>query len=392
MPLYQPSFRPLPIERYDAGFIQAIVMALLFGLVMVYSASIALPDAPKYAAYSSWHFALRQGVAIAVGLLAGAAVLCIPMGRWHKASSHLMFAALVLLAVVLVPGIGKGVNGARRWLPLPGVSLQPSEVMKLAMILYVSAYAVRRQAVLFSLRRGFGPIMLAIALVGALLLLEPDLGAFVVIVAIVMGILFIGGINAIWFMLLGFLLIAVLALVMILSPWRRARFFAYLDPWDAEHALDKAYQLSHSLIAFGRGEWFGVGLGASVEKLHYLPEAHTDFVLAVIGEELGFAGVAVVIGLFYFIVKRCFMIGRQAIALEDQFAGLVAQGVGIWIGVQACINMAVALGLLPTKGLTLPLMSYGGSGIVMNCIALAIVLRIDRENYIKLGFGRSAVR
>lgn len=384
-----PSRRVMPLS-HDMALVQATLAVLLFGLVMVYSASIALPDSPKYAAYSSSHFAVRQAIFIALGVLLGALAFRIPVARWQKASSYLVIGAIVLLALVLVPGIGKGVNGARRWLALPGFSLQPSELMKLAMILYVSAYAVRRQAVLFSLRRGFGPVALAVAAVGALLLLEPDLGAFMVIVAIVMGILFIGGINAIWCGVLGLLLAGIFALVVATSPWRRARIFAYLDPWETQNALGKAYQLSHSLIAFGRGELFGVGLGGSVEKLHYLPEAHTDFLLAVIGEELGFAGVLVVVGLFYFIVKRCFMIGRRAIELEGYFAGLVAQGVGIWIGVQAFINMAVTLGLLPTKGLTLPLMSYGGSGIVMNCIALAIVLRIGHENHLKMGFGRSA--
>ena len=195
-----------------------------------------------------------------------------------------------------------------------------------------------------------------------------------------MGVLFLSGVNAISFAGLSALLAGVFGLIIAASPWRRARIFAYLDPWESSNALGKAYQLSHSLIAFGRGELTGVGLGASVEKLHYLPEAHTDFLLAVIGEELGFAGVATIICLFYFVVKRCFLIGRRAASLECYFSSLVAQGVGIWIGVQAFINMAVALGLLPTKGLTLPLMSYGGSALIANCMALAIVLRIDYEN------------
>jgi cell division protein FtsW len=221
---------------------------------------------------------------------------------------------------------------------------------------------------------------LVMGLVGILLQLEPDLGAFIVIVAIAFGILFLGGVNARMFIGLVIVLAISFAMLIWFNPWRRARIFAYLDPFEENNALGKAYQLTHSLIAFGRGEWFGVGLGGSVEKLHYLPEAHTDFLLAVIGEELGFAGVFVVIALFFWLVRRSFEIGRQAIVLERFYAGLVAKGIGIWLGVQAFINMGVNLGLLPTKGLTLPLMSYGGSGILVNCVALAILLRVDYEN------------
>jgi cell division protein FtsW len=238
------------------------------------------------------------------------------------------------------------------------------------------------------LTKGFMPMTVAIGVVGLLLLLEPDLGAFGVIVCIAMGILFLGGINGIWFGGIGATLVGIFSIVIVASPWRRERIFAYLNPWEEGNALGKAYQLSHSLIAFGRGELFGVGLGASVEKLHYLPEAHTDFLLAVIGEELGFAGVLAVVLLFYWLIKRAFEIGRQAIALELMFAGLTAKGIGIWLGVQTFINMGVNLGLLPTKGLTLPLMSYGGSGILINCIGLAILLRIDYENRVLMRGGR----
>lgn len=232
------------------------------------------------------------------------------------------------------------------------------------------------------------PMAAAVAISGLLLLLQPDLGAFGVIVCIAMGILFLGGINIIWFGGISGILVAIFSLVILLSPWRRERIFAYMDPWVEENALGKAYQLSHSLIAFGRGELFGVGLGGSVEKLHYLPEAHTDFLMAVIGEELGLAGVLVVTFMFYWLVRRAFDIGRQAIVLDFTFAGLAAKGIGIWLGVQTFINMGVNLGLLPTKGLTLPLMSYGGSGVVINCIGLAILLRIDYENRLLMRGGR----
>ena len=223
--------------------------------------------------------------------------------------------------------------------------------------------------------------------VGMLLLAEPDMGAFMVIVVIAMGILFLGGVNARMFFLIGTILVLVFASIIAASPFRRERIFAYLDPWSAEHALGKGYQLSHALIAVGRGGWFGVGLGGSVEKLHWLPEAHTDFLLAVIGEELGFSGIVLLIGIFFWLTRRIIDIGRQAISLERTFAGLAAQGIGLWIGFQAFINIGVNLGALPTKGLTLPLMSYGGSAILLNMIALAVVMRIDYENRILMKRG-----
>lgn len=374
--------------EYDQPLVWVVLLLMLLGVVMVYSASIALPDSPKYAAYSPYHFLVRQAIFVALAIAAGAAASRVPIATWQRLAPYLFVATLVLLALVLVPGVGKGVNGARRWLSFKLFNLQPSEVMKLVVVLYAADYTVRKQQYMHRLTKGFLPMGAAVAAVGALLLLEPDLGAFGVIVCIAMGILFLGGINGIWFGGIGATLVAVFSMVILLSPWRRERIFAYLNPWAEENALGKAYQLSHSLIAFGRGELFGVGLGASVEKLHYLPEAHTDFLLAVIGEELGFAGVLVVVLLFYWIIKRAFEIGRQAIALDLTFAGLAAKGIAIWIGVQAFINMGVNLGLLPTKGLTLPLMSYGGSGVVINCVGLAILLRIDYENRVLMRGGR----
>jgi len=286
---------------------------------------------------------------------------------------------------VLVPGIGKSVNGSRRWLPLVVVNLQPSEFMKLAAVLYAASYAVRKAAFLHAeqplrqtLVRGFLPLFVVMAATGGLLLMEPDFGAFVVIVAIGFGILFLGGLDWRLFVGLSALLPFALGAILVAAPYRLQRLTAFVDPWS--DPLGKGYQLSHSLIAFGRGEIFGVGLGSSVEKLLYLPEAHTDFLLAVIGEELGFAGVAVVIALFVWVLYRAYAIGRQAARLSRPFAALAAQGIGIWIGVQAFINIGVNVGLLPTKGLTLPLLSFGGSGIIANCVAIALLLRIDYEN------------
>lgn len=373
---------------YDQPLVWVVVLLMLFGMVMVYSASISLPDSPKYARYDNAHFLTRQAMFISISLVAGLLAFRVRVETWQKLAPYLFVATLILLVLVLIPGVGKGVNGARRWLSFKVFNIQPSELMKLFVVLYAADYTVRKQQVMHKLTKGFMPMTLAIGFVGLLLLLEPDLGAFGVIVCIAMGILFLGGINGIWFGGIGATLVGIFSMVILLSPWRRERIFAYLNPWQEENALGKAYQLSHSLIAFGRGELFGVGLGGSVEKLHYLPEAHTDFLLAVIGEELGFVGVFVVVALFYWIIKRSFEIGRQAIAMDLTFAGLTAKGIGIWIAVQTFINMGVNLGLLPTKGLTLPLMSYGGSGVLINCIGLAILLRIDYENRVLMRGGR----
>ena len=384
----EPSVQRSRMMEYDQPLVWVVVLLMLFGMVMVYSASISLPDSPKYAHYKNAHFLLRQATFITVSLLAGLLTFRVRIETWQRAAPYLFVATLILLTLVLIPGIGKGVNGAKRWLSFKVFNLQPSELMKLFVVLYAADYTVRKQQFMHQLTKGFLPMALAVGLVGGLLLLEPDLGAFGVIVCIAMGILFLGGINGVWFGGIGATLVVTFSLVIMLSPWRRERIFAYLNPWVEENALGKAYQLSHSLIAFGRGELFGVGLGGSVEKLHYLPEAHTDFLLAVIGEELGFVGVLVVVVLFYWLIKRAFEIGRQAIAIDLTFAGLTAKGIGIWIGVQAFINMGVNLGLLPTKGLTLPLMSYGGSGVMINCIGLAILLRIDYENRLRMRGGR----
>jgi cell division protein FtsW len=285
-----------------------------------------------------------------------------------------------LLVIVLIPGVGRKVNNAMRWIPVGPITFQPSELMKFAVILFTADYIIRKKQYLQSILRGFLPIAVILGVVAFLLLREPDLGALIVIVAISMGILFLGGINARIFSFLAGMLFIGFSAIIWLSPWRRERLFAYLNPWNPDYAQSTAYQLTHSLMAVGRGEWTGVGLGGSVEKLHYLPEAHTDFIVAVIGEELGFVGIMLVIVLFAIVVQRCFEIGRQAIAMERVFGGLVAQGVGIWFGVQSFINMGVVLGLLPTKGLTLPMVSYGGSGLLMNLIAVAVVLRVDFEN------------
>ena len=388
--LWSPQGNRSQMLDYDQMLVWVTLILMLLGMVMVYSASIALPDSPKYTGYTNSHFLVRQALFIVLSIAVGFGVFHIRIETWQKAAPYLFVLTLILLVAVLIPGVGKGVNGARRWLSLKVLNIQPSELMKLFVVLYAADYTVRKQEYMHRLSKGFVPMAMAIGFIGLLLLLEPDLGAFGVIVCIAMGILFLGGINGIWFGGIAALLVGVFTLVITLSKWRRDRIFAYLDPFQEDHAIGKAYQLTHSLIAFGRGEIFGVGLGGSVEKLHYLPEAHTDFLLAVIGEELGFVGVLVVVYLFYWLVKRAFDIGRQSIVLDLTFAGLTAKGIGIWLGVQAFINMGVNMGLLPTKGLTLPLMSYGGSGVLINCIGLAILLRIDYENRVLMRGGRQS--
>ncbi|WP_309639413.1 putative lipid II flippase FtsW [Methylibium sp.] len=381
--------QPARLLGFDVTLLWVMAALLALGTVMVYSASVALPDSPRFARYAPTHFLVRHLLAIGLAAVAVFVTAQIPMSQWEKYSPWLFIGALALLVLVLVPGIGKGVNGARRWIPLGLLNFQPSEWAKLAMALYAAGYMVRKMEIKENFTRAVAPMAVSVALIGVLLLAEPDMGAFMVIAAIAMGILFLGGVNGRMFLLITLVLVGAFVLMITFSEWRRERIFAYLNPWDEKYTLGKAYQLSHSLIAFGRGEIFGQGLGSSVEKLHYLPEAHTDFLLAVIGEELGFVGVALVIAAFFWLTRRVFHIGRQAIALDRVFSGLVAQGVGIWMGGQAFINMGVNLGVLPTKGLTLPLMSYGGSAILMNCVALAIVLRVDVENRQLMRGGRA---
>ena len=379
---------PTRVMGFDQPLVGVTLALLIWGLVMVYSASIAMPENPRFANYTHTYFLIRHALWLVLALIAALLAFQVPVATWEKLARLLFVASLLLLAVVLIPHVGKVVYGARRWLPLGPLSFQPSELAKFTVLLYAADYMVRKMEVKEHFFRAVLPMGAAVALVGLLLLAEPDMGAFMVIAVIAMGILFLGGVNARMFFLIASVLLVAFSLMIALSEWRRERIFAYLDPWSEKNALAKGYQLTHSLIAIGRGEIFGVGLGGSVEKLNWLPEAHTDFLLAVIGEEFGLVGVICVIGLFFWLIRRIMHIGRQAIALERMFAGLVAQGVGIWMGFQAFINMGVNLGALPTKGLTLPLMSYGGSAILVNMVAIAVVLRIDHENRALMHGGR----
>ncbi len=380
---------PTRVLGFDRALVWVCVALLAWGLVMVYSASIALPDNPRFARYTPNYFVVRHALWMGLSLVAALIAFQVRMDWWEKMAPWLFVGALGLLIAVLIPHVGSVVNGARRWIALGPMNFQPSEVAKIAVLLYAADYMVRKMEVKERFFRAVLPMGAAIGVVGSLLLAQPDMGAFMVIAVIAMGILFLGGVNARMFFLIAAILVVAFALMIWTSPWRRERIFAYLDPFSEDHALGKGYQLSHALIAIGRGEVFGVGLGGSIEKLHWLPEAHTDFLLAVIGEEFGLIGLVCVIFLFLWLTRRILQIGRQAIALDRVFSGLVAQGIGLWLGFQAFINIGVNLGALPTKGLTLPFMSYGGSAIMANLVAIAIVLRVDAENRELMRGGRA---
>jgi cell division protein FtsW len=362
---------------FDHGLFWVSMILIGIGLVMVYSSSIALAETSKKYGNFSEYFLIRQTLFICISLIAGFITFLIPIRSWQQVSPYLFLFGLLLLIIVLIPGIGHKVNGSRRWLSLIVFNLQPSEFMKLFVAMYASDYVLRKSKEIGTFLKGFLPMATAIIVVGLLLIKEPDFGALAVISVIAALILILGGINK--NILLGLLFVSPIAIWAIINAatYRTSRL-SFLDPWS--DSLTKNYQLQHSLMAFGRGEFFGVGLGGSVEKLLYLPEPHTDFILAVLAEELGFVGVFIVIGLFSWLVIRAFGIAKEAIINENYYSALLSQGIGIWFGIQGIMNMGVNMGLLPTKGLTLPLLSYGGSGILANIVGLAILLRIDWEN------------
>jgi cell division protein FtsW len=374
---YNPA-QQRPMPEVDQALVWSTLLLLAFGFVMIYSASLAIAEADKSMGYRGSYFLMRHGIYLAIALAVGFTIFRIPMRVWQQAAPYLFVAGMVMLIVVLIPGIGREVNGSRRWISFGFITMQPSEFMKLFCVLYAADYTVRKAAFMHSFKKGFLPLLSVMLLAAFLLLREPDFGALVVITALAMAILFLGGMN--WRLFAGLIVLLILGFIALIisSPYRMQRVLGFMDPWSDPYG--KGYQLSHALIAFGRGEWFGVGLGGSVEKLFYLPEAHTDFLLAVIAEELGLVGVCAVIGLFALLVMRAFIVGRQAASLERYFSALVAQGIGIWLAVQAVINMGVNMGLLPTKGLTLPLLSFGGSATIANCLAVTLLLRIDFEN------------
>jgi cell division protein FtsW len=363
----------------DPWILVPALLLLALGLLMVASAS--MPIAERQTG-QPFYFLLRQGAFAGLGLLAAGVAFQVPMARWRQAGPLLLLAAVALLVLVLVPGIGKEVNGSRRWIGVGPINVQASEVAKLFALVYVAGYLKRHGEELrtanfrTSALALFRP-MVVLGALAVLLLLEPDFGSVVVLMATALGMVFLAGVNLWQFGALQVGTVAVMGVLVLSSPYRLERVLSFLNPW--AHPETSGYQLVHSLIAIGRGELFGVGLGESVEKLFYLPEAYTDFLFAVLAEELGLVGILTVIALFMTVVWRAFAIGRRAERLELKFSAWLAYGIGLWIGIQALFNMGVNMGVLPTKGLTLPLMSYGGSSLMTMCVTLAVLLRIDVE-------------
>ncbi len=370
------NFSKIELNDYILIFITTLLLSI--SLVMVYSASLDTSSNSKITSYNGLYYIVRHASFIGIGLVLSVIAYYIPISFFEKFSLPLFGIGALSLILLLIPGIGREVNGATRWVSLGPVNFQPSELVKLLTVLYAADYINRKRHILDNIKLSFIPILVVILTISFLLLQQPDFGAFIVIAFISFSILFLGGVRLKGFFSLIAIAVVGVVFIIISSPYRLARVMGFLDPWSDPYG--KGYQLSHSLIAFGRGEITGVGLGKSIEKLFYLPEAHTDFIMAVIGEELGMLGVFTVIGLFAIFVYRAFQIGNYAHILQRDYPSLVAKGIGLWFGFQAFINIGVNIGLLPTKGLTLPLMSFGGSGIVVNLIAVGILLRIDADN------------
>lgn len=373
-----PVLRPLSDARrgrfvLDPWLLGAVFALLALGLVMVTSASISIAERQTG---QPFYYLWRQAVFVTIGLLIGALVLRTRLVYWERLGPVLLLFGLVLLVAVL--GLGREINGSTRWLGLGLFNLQPSELMKLFIVIYLAGYLVRRGEEVRRSVKGFLKPMLLVGLIGGLLLAEPDFGAAAVITATVLGLMFLGGVRLWQFGVLFAGTLGAAAALVLTTPYRMARMTSFADPW--ADPFDSGFQLTQALIAFGRGEWWGVGLGGSVQKLFYLPEAHTDFLFAVLAEELGLMGVLVVVGLFALLVWRAFVIGHRAQQMGSNFAAYLSYGLGLWLGIQAFINLGVNMGVLPTKGLTLPLMSYGGSSIVVTCMACALLLRVSHEH------------
>jgi cell division protein FtsW len=363
-----------PRPRWDPWVLTCVAMLVGLGLIMVYSASISFAERTTgNAAY----YLMRQLAALAVGSVLMYLVMRTPLRLWEQAGPYLLLFGLVLLVLVLIPGIGVTANGSARWLRLGIVNIQPSEFVKLFLVIYVAGYFVRKQEELHNFTQGVVISALVVSAVGILLLQEPDLGAAVVIGMTVLGMLFLAGVRVWHFGVVGLAAIGTVGLLTVIAPYRLERFIAFLDPW--ADPFDSGFQLVQALIAFGRGEWIGVGLGASVQKLYYLPAAHTDFLFAVTAEELGLLGVLVVLTLFAILVTRAFVISRRAQDVGLLYAARLAQGIALLLGIQAVISMGVNMGVLPTKGLALPFLSYGGSSMLASLMAVGLLLMIERE-------------
>ncbi len=369
------SRMPSQYSRFhlDVWLLGIVLLLVALGLVMVMSASVSIADRQMG---DSFYYFWRQLAFVAVGLLFGYSILQVRLVYWERLGPYFLLIGFVLLIAVLI--LGREVNGSVRWLAVGPFNLQPSELIKLFMVVYMAGYLVRRGDEVRNSIKGFLKPMALVGVVSMLLLMEPDFGAAVVIAATVLGMMFLAGVRLWQFGALFSIMLALLAAVAISSPYRVERLTSFVNPW--ANPFDSGYQLTQALIAFGRGEWFGVGLGGSVQKLFYLPEAHTDFLFAVLAEELGLLGAVMVIVLFAVLVWRAFVIGRSAMQDSNYFGAYLSFGIGLWLGLQAFINLGVNMGVLPTKGLTLPLMSYGGSSIVVSCMACALLLRVSHEH------------
>ena len=364
----------LRMPGMDVVLVMAVSVLLAFGIIMVASASMHLGERNGQAL----HYVNRHLIALLLGLAAAWLAYRTPTAWWQKSSTLLYFVGLGLLLLVFVPGLGREANGAQRWIAAGPLSLQTSEFMKVFLVLYMSGYLVRRQLEVAHSMWGFVKPILLLLLACSLLMLQPDFGTTAVLLMTAFGMLFLGGAPLWQFALLLLLAIGALVILIWISPYRLERVTTFLNPW--EHAQDAGYQLAQALIAFGRGEWAGVGLGNGIQKQFYLPEAHTDFVMAVIGEEFGLVGTLLVICMFAMIVWRSYAIGARAEARGDRYAAYVAYGLGLWLGMQAFINIGVNVGLLPTKGLTLPFLSYGSNSLIVCCVAVGMLLRVRYEN------------
>jgi cell division protein FtsW len=362
------------LPEADYALLLCTLLLLVFGFVMVASASMSIADRTFG---EPFHFIVRHALALGLGLAAGAGVFLVPIDRWEKAGPGLFFIGIALLVLVLVPGVGRTVNGATRWIHLGPVNVQGSELMKLIAVIYISGYLVRRQQEVATRLSGFLKPMALTVLASTLIMAQPDFGTTAVLLATVLGLLFLGGVQVLHFGVLMGAVASALATLVVLEPYRLARVSSFLNPF--ADPFNTGFQLSQALIAFGRGSWGGVGLGNGIQKQFFLPEAHTDFLLAVVGEEFGLFGTLAVIGVFCVIVSRAFQIGARAHRAGWPFAAFMAHGFGLGIGLQALVNVGVNVGLLPTKGLTLPFMSYGNNSLIVACMAVGVLLRIDRE-------------
>jgi cell division protein FtsW len=369
--------KPSHIGRFHFDPLLVVLTSslLLIGFVMVVSSSLHL--GAKMAGNDVFHYPIKQLIHLGLGFVFGAIITRIPIIAWEKSGQWLFIIGLILLIIVLIPGLGVKVNGSVRWLSIGGMRIQVSELVKFFAVIYMAGYVTRHQKSIRESALGLFKPLILFAIASMLLLLEPDFGSAVVILIIAMGIMFLAGARLSQFiMLLSF--VAVLAVLLVyFEPYRMKRVTSFMNPW--ADPKDTGYQLVHALISFGRGEWTGVGLGSGIQKLFYLPEAHTDFLFSVIGEELGLLGVLTIIALFSALVWRTFQIAMAAEKAGERFSAFLAYGLGIWFGFQSFVNMGVNMGILPTKGLTLPLMSYGGGSMMIMFCAVALLFRVQSE-------------